>query len=77
MKLFLDLDGVLADFDRGVHGVTGRRPEELPLKTMWAALSRAPRFFETLTWLCCKECRQTRATATGRKVRRRPGTARR
>ena len=46
--LFLDLDGVLADFDRGVETVTGRRPEELPLKTMWAALARAPRFFETL-----------------------------
>ncbi len=51
MKLFLDLDGVLADFDRGVHEVTGRRPKELPLKTMWAALSRAPRFFETLAFM--------------------------
>lgn len=49
--LFLDLDGVLADFDRGVEEVTGRRPEDLSLKTMWGALSRAPRFFETLAFM--------------------------
>jgi hypothetical protein len=51
MKLFLDLDGVLADFDRGVRELTGRRPEELPLKTMWSALSRAPRFSESLAFM--------------------------
>ena len=51
MKLFLDLDGVLADFDRGVREVTGRSPEELPLHRMWSALARAPRFFETLSFL--------------------------
>jgi hypothetical protein len=28
-KLFIDLDGVLADFDRGVERVTGKRPEQL------------------------------------------------
>jgi hypothetical protein len=51
MKLFLDLDGVLADFDRGVREVTGSRPEDLTLATMWAALARAPRFFETLAFM--------------------------
>ena len=42
---------MLADFDRGVREVMGKRPEELPLKTMWAALARAPRFFETLGFM--------------------------
>ncbi|WP_376098019.1 hypothetical protein ACE7GA_07840 [Roseomonas sp. CCTCC AB2023176] len=47
-QLYLDLDGVLADFDRGVRAVTGRDPAGLPLKRMWAALAQAPDFFNTL-----------------------------
>lgn len=48
MKLFLDLDGVLADFDRGVEMLLGLRPDELPPPRMWAALAKAPEFFATL-----------------------------
>ncbi|MBP2227376.1 hypothetical protein J2847_000656 [Azospirillum agricola] len=49
--LFLDLDGVLADFDRGVVAATGKRPEQLPMKEMWRALSRHPDFFGTLEFM--------------------------
>lgn len=51
MKLFLDLDGVLADFDRGVRMVTGRSPEALPRREMWRALAGAPDFFATLEFM--------------------------
>ncbi|HTI87021.1 MAG TPA: hypothetical protein VL966_10490 [Alphaproteobacteria bacterium] len=61
-KLFIDLDGVLADFDRGVERVTGKRPEQLKVAEMWRALAREPQFFDTLDymhdaellWLFCK-----------------------
>lgn len=55
LSLFLDLDGVLADFDRGVHAVTGKRPEELSVRAMWKALARAPDFFETLAFMADAE----------------------
>lgn len=50
-KLFLDLDGVLADFDRGVEAVTGRRPHELAPSQMWPALARHKEFYATLAMM--------------------------
>lgn len=51
LELFLDLDGVLADFDGGVMAVTGKHPEELPMKVMWRELARHPDFFGTLGFM--------------------------
>lgn len=47
-QLFLDLDGVLADFDRGVETVVGKRPDQLDTKQMWSALAKHEDFFGTL-----------------------------
>lgn len=67
MKLFLDLDGVLADFDAGVETLTGKRPDQLPTQAMWRALAKAPDFFGTLAmmqdahllWDWCRPFRPT------------------
>ena len=50
MRLFLDLDGVLADFDRGVIGLTGRHPREQTVREMWRQVARAPDFFAALAF---------------------------
>ena len=48
-KLYVDLDGVLADFDRGVHEALGVSPDSLHPRDMWPALARVPGgFFRTL-----------------------------
>lgn len=49
--LFLDLDGVMADFDAGVRRITGRSPDELTPKQLWGSLARArDGFFDQLPW---------------------------
>jgi hypothetical protein len=51
LTLFCDLDGVLADFDKGVQNVTGKLPHEQSLSAMWRALARTPNFYATLDWM--------------------------
>jgi hypothetical protein len=50
-KLFVDLDGVLADFEEGVQRVTGRHPDEMHPHTMWKQLAAEPGFYEHLEWM--------------------------
>ena len=51
-QLFLDCDGVLADFDRGAEALLGLRPRAFQQRhgpgPMWARLARAPDFYGTL-----------------------------
>jgi len=49
--LFVDMDGVLVNFDAGVHSVTGRLPSELGPRAMWPRLARTPGFYDNLDWL--------------------------
>ena len=51
-RLYLDCDGVLADFDRGAETVLGMRPRAFEHRygpgRFWARLAQAPDFFATL-----------------------------
>ena len=51
-RLFLDADGVLADFDRGARQLLGLKPKEFIAKhgrgTFWKRLAQAPNFYGDL-----------------------------
>lgn len=50
-KLFVDLDGVLVDFERGVREVTGKDVSAQTARDMWKALARNGSFYTHLHWL--------------------------
>lgn len=46
--LFLDLDGVLADFDAGYESVTSSRPDKLADDEVWKTIEQYPGFYRDL-----------------------------
>ncbi len=50
-RLFVDLDGVLADFDRGVLEATGRYPTQMSDREMWPLVAKVSGFYEHLPWM--------------------------
>ncbi|MFW6368323.1 MAG: hypothetical protein ACOCZ9_01175 [Spirochaetota bacterium] len=50
-QLFVDLDGVLCDFDRAVSALFGRPPKDLQPREMWSRLAHTPGFYTNLPWM--------------------------
>jgi hypothetical protein len=50
-KIYMDLDGVLCDFEKRVHEIFGKGPKEIPLKDMWKRLAQEKNFYGSLDWM--------------------------
>jgi hypothetical protein len=48
LQVFLDLDGVFADFDARVKHLTGKHPSQLDRNRLWKAVNADKRFFAEL-----------------------------
>jgi hypothetical protein len=48
LQVFLDLDGVFADFDTRVKRLTGKHPSQLDRNRLWKAVNSDKRFFAEL-----------------------------
>lgn len=46
--LFVDLDGVLADFDKGYETLTGKRPSKATDSVDWQLVKKKPNFYRDL-----------------------------
>jgi hypothetical protein len=51
MQLFVDLDGVLADFDGAVRRICGAAPDAIDPGRMWKAVAHTSGFYEHLDWM--------------------------
>ncbi len=51
IQFFIDLDGVLVDFNSGVIKATGLTTEEQSPQQMWSVLARTPEFYAHLDWM--------------------------
>lgn len=49
--VFCDLDGVLANFEKGVEKICGKPPNNLKSSIMWRTINSTPSFFENLEWM--------------------------
>ena len=51
VRIFCDLDGVLADFEEGVRRIFNREPKTISNNQLWSTLVRQPNFYGNLPWM--------------------------
>jgi len=51
--VYVDMDGVLADFDQGVYNITGTSPDTISEEELWNAINEygKSKFFSELPWM--------------------------
>lgn len=49
--IFCDLDGVLADFEKGVFNKFNKYPDQISSSLLWSTINKSKTFFETLPWM--------------------------
>ncbi len=52
--IYVDMDGVLADFDRGFYEIAGISTDSISIDELWARIDAydKAKFFSELPWMC-------------------------